>query len=111
MAYNWSYYYHLSASGGESGTVNVLTFKENVEIRRVQIFFPIGDYGELRVVVKRGNLRVAPKRGYVAGDGNVFVFEVSAEVRKGHSLSIEYVNENETETREAYFLFEGVRRD
>ena len=98
--------YHLTASAGDSGFVEIYTVDPARKLTtvKIQVAFPIGTYGELQLALYYGNSKVIPHTGYWTGDGVVFVDEMKATWQGGDVIKLYYNNTNDTETREAFLL-------
>ena len=98
--------YHLTASAGDSGFVELLTVPAGMKltILKTQIYFPIGTYGELHLELWYGNSKVAPYTRYWSGDGCWVIDEMSSTWSGGDVIRLYYENTNTTETREAFLL-------
>ena len=98
--------YHLTASAGASGYVELLTVPAGMKltILKTQIYFPIGTYGELRLALYYGESKIAPYTGYWSGDGCMFTDEMESTWSGGDVIKLYYNNINTTETREAFLL-------
>lgn len=101
--------YHLVASGGEEKTIPIYTNPgpEKLRVRRVIIYFPIGNYFELKVALYRGVTKVYPSVGELSGDNIVFDDEVDLTYFGGEEIRLYYRNENATETRECFIYLIG----
>lgn len=96
--------YHLVASGGASGEIELYTVPSarKLTIRRVVTAFPIGNYGELEIAFYIGVRQVHPEKGVISGDGVVYDDDVDIEIPSGSALKLWYRNNNATETRECF---------
>ena len=99
----------VDVSGGEKGFTPLYTVPaaRTLTVKRVQVFFPVGDYGELKLALYFGNSQRLPRQGYYQGDGCLVIDETEAKWPSGSEVKLYYENENETETRSAYILVEG----
>ena len=63
--------YHLEASAGAEGDIVLYTVEaaRRFKTKSVYVFFPIGNYFELQVYLKRGEKQIAPYKNYYCGDG------------------------------------------
>jgi len=109
MPYRVSIAYHLSVSGGASGTVTIYTVPAAVKLKVIEtnVFFPTGTYGELEVTFWRGIMQLLPNTGKYTGDGLVMVDDTPAEWGSGEKVVLKYVNTNPTETRDCWVLMKG----
>jgi len=101
--------YHLVASAGVEADVSIYTVPpaQKLVIKRVQIYFPSGTYGELEIFFKYGVMKVYPKSGVVKGDNYTHEKETNLEYYRGDNVVIHYKNTNTTEERQAFIDLEG----
>ena len=101
--------YHLVASAGASGKVPIYTVSpaRKLRVKRVIIYFPIGNYGELEIALYRGESKILPTTGTFTGDNVVYDLDVDLEYGAEENVYIYYKNNNDSETREAFILLVG----
>jgi len=102
--------YHLSVSGGASGTVSIYSVPgaRKLKLKSIRVSFPAGTYSELKIALMRGIEKIFPVEGEVRGDNEVVEAEVDEELSSGSTLRIAYENTNATQTRECEILITGV---
>ena len=101
--------YHLEASAGAEGDIVLYTVEaaRRFVTKSVYVFFPIGNYFELQVYLKRGEKQIAPYKNYYCGDGNVIEDEFIEDISSAERVILHYKNTNSSETRECYILVRG----
>jgi len=102
--------YHLVAAANTEADVSIYTVPpaQKLIIKRVQIYFPAGTYGELELYFKYGVMKVYPKSGVIKGDNYCHNKETNLEYYSGDQVVIHYKNINTTEERQAFIDLEGV---
>jgi len=98
--------YHLTADRGAEGFVDVYTVDpaRKLKVVKSQVGFPIGTYGELKLALYYGEMKMIPRGGHWTGDGMLLVDEMTGKWHGGDKIRLYYKNENATETREAFIL-------
>lgn len=101
--------YHLQAPAGAEADVILYTVEaaRKIVTKSVYVFFPIGNYMELQVTIRRGIMQVAPYSGQYVGDGNVIEDEFIEDIESAERVILHYKNTNTSETREALVIVRG----
>ena len=109
MAQRFSIPYHLVASGGATGFIDIYEVKAGMKFKTESVYvsFPNGTYHELEIAIFRGAERVAPSVGTYVGDGNVIEDEFFTDYSSGEKVRLYYKNNNSTQTRECFVIVRG----
>jgi len=101
--------YHLVASPGAEADVSIYTVPPARElvIKRVQVYFPAGTYGELRLHLKYGVMKVYPESSVITGDNYTHEKEAKLKYFSGDNVVVHYENTNTVEERQAFIDLEG----
>lgn len=102
--------YHLVADAGAKGEVVLYEVPpaQRLRIERIVVYFPAGNYGELRLRFLVGNMQVHPETGDIRGDQVVWDDEVSIELTSQSQLVLYYENVNAAEVRECFIHVLGT---
>lgn len=104
--------YLISASPGEEAEVKIYRVSAGkiFKCERVQIYFPLGTFFELQVVIKRGLEPIKPTKGVYQGDGNPVLDVTGVEFGSDEEIRLWYKNLSTTDIRKAFVLIEGFER-
>jgi len=98
--------YYLEAAGGAEGTISIYRVSAGYKAKNIEtnVFFPIGNYGELQIAFYRGIKQQLPSKGVYSGDGYLATDTSDAEWGSDEDIILWYKNLNATETRIAFIL-------
>jgi len=101
--------YHATISAGAKGEVEVYRIPDGRSFRTLQtnVYFPVGQYGELHLALYQGIRKVLPSVRDYTGDNLTIVDNTPAVWGPGENILLSYTNDNPTEVREGYIVLEG----
>jgi len=101
--------YHATISAGARGEVGIYRIPDGRSFRAIQtnIYFPVGQYGELHLSLYRGIRKVLPTARDYVGDNMTIVDNTPAIWGPGEDIILAYANDSPTEIREGYVVLEG----
>jgi len=102
--------YRLEAPAAKAGEVEVFRAPNGkmFTLEQLEIRFPAGTAGDLRVQILYGQLRMIPYEGSYSGDGTKFVERVQVRYWSGDPIRVWYQNVHATDTKFCDISFEGV---
>lgn len=112
MAERVSFPYHVEASAGAEGYVEVARVPGGVSFvtRQVNITFPAASDYELHIAFYRGIRKVLPTTGTYVGDDTRITDETPAVWGPDESVILYYKNDNAGAAKECDVLLEGELR-
>ncbi|MCD6434018.1 MAG: hypothetical protein J7L14_00195 [Candidatus Diapherotrites archaeon] len=74
-----------------------------LKLKKVRVHFPAGTKGLLKIRFLYGNTAIIPEKGWITGDDNTFEAEEEFTFDAGSPITIEYLNEDTTDQKVAYY--------
>jgi len=102
--------YHLVAPPAErrKRTIYTVPHGGRAKIEEVEIYFPPGTYGELKVRLLYGAMKAWPGSDWTSGDNCAIRGRANVTYGPGEGVRLEYVNENDSQVRECFITLRGA---